>query len=68
MILPNKEKKAWVKQDKNREWIIITATIRVIINSLDIPLFLIIKEKYILKDLVKLIGRSRAILIISNTD
>jgi len=53
VILPSEKKEAFVKQDRNREWVIIIIIIRAIDE--DVPPFLIIKGKYILRDLAKLI-------------
>ncbi len=60
IILPNKKKETFAKQNKNREWVTMIKIIRVI--SGDIPPFLITKEKHILKDLAKLIYQSRLTL------
>ena len=63
VILSSEKKEAFAKQNRNREQVIIIKIIRVI--NKDIPPFLIIKEKYILRNLVKLIYQSRVTLVYS---
>ena len=53
VILSSEKRETFVKQDKNREQATMIKIIRVI--SGDIPLFLITKGKYILRDLAELI-------------
>jgi len=64
VILSNEKKEAFAKQDENREWATMIECIRVI-NG-DIPPFLIIKGKYILKDFAELIRQSRVTLVYSD--